>query len=183
MQGMVTCKGCGQELITSARSGRCVYCGRKANLFRAAAGTQTFTQRGAVKKARRAIREQAERISVTASVHIQKSPPDPLGGMTWQEAEVAACNWMRLHGYWGARLTPKGADGGIDIVSPVAIAQVKHHAKPVGLGEMQRIHGIARSVHKRALFFSFAGFSPKAREWARAHRIKMYRYPPFRKVD
>jgi hypothetical protein len=73
---------------------------------------------------------------------------------------------MKEHGFRDATVTPPGADGGIDIRSRHAVAQVKCHAKPVGLAEVQRLYGITESLRTTGVFFSSAGFTPKAREWA-----------------
>jgi hypothetical protein len=89
---------------------------------------------------------------------------------------------MQRHGYRDAALTRSGADGGIDVTSKKAIAQVKHHSKAVGLAEMQRLSGIANSTGRKALFFSTAGFTPKAMEWARRHGIEMYRLPSVSRI-
>jgi hypothetical protein len=59
---MATCKGCGRALVTSYWSGNCVFCGRKANVFRASAGKQTFTRRGAARAARKQVAERAEAV-------------------------------------------------------------------------------------------------------------------------
>lgn len=103
--------------------------------------------------------------------------------LTWQQAEAYACVWMQANGYVDARLSPPGADGGIDITSRAAIARVKHHAEAVSLTEMQRLFGIAQSAGKVALFFSAAGYSPKAIVWARARQLQIYSYPPVRRVN
>lgn len=48
--------------------------------------------------------------------------------LTWQQVEHACCMWMRANGYPDVRLTRFGADGGIDIESREAVAQVKHQS-------------------------------------------------------
>ena len=101
---------------------------------------------------------------------------------TWQEAELAAANWMRKHGYPDARCTPPGVDDGIDITSRAAIGQVKHHQTPIGIQELQRHYGIATAAGKQALFFALSGYTPRALKWARAHGVECYQYPPFRRV-
>ncbi|GAA2040702.1 hypothetical protein GCM10009740_37070 [Terrabacter terrae] len=210
--------------MTSYWSGKCVFCGRKANMFRASAGKQTLTRRGAARAAtnlakqrareaaeraeavqryqaeqraereraiaaRRAERERAiaaqraERERVKAAKRAEaEARQQRINGLTWQEAERLACRWMRENGYSDARLTPPGADGGVDVVSMSAIGQVKRHAKPVGLAEMQRMDSIALRQRKKALFFSTGGFTPKAKEWARDHKIELYEMPPVRRV-
>jgi hypothetical protein len=96
---------------------RCVFCGRKKGMFQQ--GTVTFTRRGAQRVARREI------------IRNVKQATD----MSWQDAELVVCDWMKMHGYLDARLTTSGADGGVDVVSRRAVAQVKHHLKPVGIRE------------------------------------------------
>lgn len=102
--------------------------------------------------------------------------------MTWQEAETYACAWMQLDGYLDARLTASGADGGIDITSGTAVAQVKHHAKPVGISEVQRLSGIAHGEAKQALFFAASGFTAAAQGWASENSVRCFVYPPVREV-
>ena len=48
---------------------------------------------------------------------------------------------------------------------------------------MQRMDGIAQHHGKKALFFSTGGFTPKAKDWARARRIEMYEMPPVRQAS
>lgn len=162
---MVRCKNCRRDLVTSGWTNRCVFCGKKANSFKASLGTQAFTKRGQQNAATAAVVKEATSASY----------------MTWQQAEHVALDWMIKNGYRDASLTKSGADGGIDITSRKAVAQVKHHQKPVGLGEMQRMFGIAQATGRKALFFSSAGYAPKAKEWAQAHGIVLYRFPPVRR--
>lgn len=143
---------------------RCIFCGRKKGIFQQS--EVKWTRRGAQRKAQRVIASQA-----LASAE-----------MTWQDAEVVCCEWMKGNGYRDARLTGAGADGGVDITSRKTIAQVKHHAKAVGLAEIQRLHGIATASGKNALFFSRSGFTKAAIAWASTHGIKCFRYPPVAQV-
>ena len=162
----VTCKGCGSPLVTVRSSSRCFICGKRAGAFRTGLGTTTWTKAGAAKVVNRNI---AQRVTESAA-------------MTWQDAERFVCHWMTRHGYRDARLTASGADGGVDVSSRKAVAQVKHHHMKVGLSEMQRIYGIAHSRQKRALFFSSGGFTPKALAWARSNGVETYTFPPVRRV-
>lgn len=185
---MVKCKHCGNPLYLTL-GGKCRMCRRQPGFFRSIAGTTTLTQGGAERAVRRKnsneiqrLKSEIGRVEREAARDIQslyQTPvTDGIHGMTWQAAEILACQWMRKNGYRGAEVTPPGADGGIDVESKDAIAQVKHHAAPVGLGEMQRLYGISVSTGKAALFFAASGYSPKALTWARRHRIECYTYPP-----
>ena len=89
---------------------------------------------------------------------------------------------MRSHGYRDARRTPPGADGGVDVVARKTIAQVKHHAKPVGIAEIQRLYGIATGRGVKALFFSQNGYTQQAMAWARQHDVQCYRYSPVQRM-
>lgn len=106
----------------------------------------------------------------------------PLAGMTWQQAEEFACKWMVKNGYRDAVVTAAGPDGGVDIRARKAVGQVKHHAKPVGLAEVQRLAGIARPERKKALLFSASGVTAAALTWARKNDIECYAYPPMRRL-
>src|SRR4051794_7925678 len=99
-------------------------------------GQQKFTRSG---QSKAALREVANVAQLSTA-------------MSWQEAEAIAFDWMRKHGYRDAALTKAGADGGIDVISKKAIAQVKHHLKPVGIAEIQRLSGIVHSTGRKALF-------------------------------
>lgn len=104
------------------------------------------------------------------------------GVMTWREAEVNCLDWMIRNGYRDVQLTKAGADGGLDIVSKTAVAQVKHHAKPVGISDIQRHYGIAQSAGKKALFFSTGGYTKAASTWALHHGMVCYKIPGFTRV-
>lgn len=153
----------------------------------------TLTQAGAEREIRRKRKgeirrlegeiKRIERDNQRKLAKLQRMPvSDAPQNMTWQAAEMMACEWMKKNGHWGAKQTPAGADGGIDIESISSIAQVKHHSSPVGLGEMQRLYGIAQSRRKKALFFSASGYSAPALEWAKKHRIECYTYLPVTRV-
>jgi HJR/Mrr/RecB family endonuclease len=132
-----------------------------------------ITRRGVLRLARRAIRREQREALAAAKRE---------GVMTWQSAELLCCDWMKRNGFRDAKCTAQGADGGVDVVSRKAVAQVKYHAKPVGVSEIQRIFGIARSEGKQALFFSNNGFTPKARTWAHENGVVLYRFPPFARI-
>lgn len=158
------CRGCGRELVTIVGSSQCVFCGRKKRVFQSA--STPLTRRGLEKKMRQVVVA-----STTAS-----------GLMTWQEAEINCLDWMKRNGFRDAKLTRRGADGGLDIVSKKAVAQVKHHQKPVSISDIQRHYGIAQSAGKQALFFSTGGYTRAAITWAHTHGVICYRIPSFSRV-
>jgi uncharacterized Zn finger protein (UPF0148 family) len=176
-----SCRSCGRPLVVKSGVNRCMFCGRKKGFFQPA--KKALTTRGAVKKANRAANRELNRAAKQiAETYQSANPGAPLGAMSWQVAEAVARDWMKQNGYRDARLTRPGADGGVDVESSDALAQVKHHAKPVRLPEVQRIYGIAVAERKKALIFGSAGFTPAAQEWANRHGVECYRFPPVRRV-
>ncbi|WP_366139885.1 restriction endonuclease [uncultured Kocuria sp.] len=84
---------------------------------------------------------------------------------SWEAAERSAALWLVRHGHSGARVTSGGADGGIDVVGPTVVGQVKHHGKPIGAPDIQRLAGAASAPRYRGrtrVFFSTRGFTPQA---------------------
>jgi hypothetical protein len=96
---------------------------------------------------------------------------------TWMAAEENAAAWMRDWGYPDARVTPPGRDGGVDVRSREALAQVKFEAAQVGAPALQRLVGArAREHHKELFFFSGAGFASTAVEYADTMDIALFQY-------
>ncbi|WP_181724509.1 restriction endonuclease [Nocardia gipuzkoensis] len=56
---------------------------------------------------------------------------------SFEAAENSAAQHMRALGFPDAKVTPRGADGGIDGTSSRAIAQVKWHTAPTGRPDVQ----------------------------------------------
>ncbi|MEV6225106.1 restriction endonuclease [Nocardia fluminea] len=182
---MKNCKHCASPLYLTL-DGKCRICRRNPGFFRSMGATTTFTQGGAERAIRRDLNAQigkVERDLANDLEQLYQTPViDGLHGMTWQAAEIMARDWMKQHGHLRAKLTPSGPDGGVDVESLLSIAQVKHHASPVGLAEMQRLYGIAQSTKKKALFFAASGYSANALVWAQKHKIECYVYPPIKRV-
>lgn len=96
---------------------------------------------------------------------------------SWERAEQNAAAWMRYWGYDDARVTQGGADGGVDVVSGSALAQVKFEAHQVGTPALQRLVGARRKdLHKHLLFFSGAGYARPAVEYADTMDIALFKY-------
>ncbi|MFD4460131.1 restriction endonuclease [Nocardia sp. NPDC058480] len=86
---------------------------------------------------------------------------------TPQDAEQLAARIMEGMGYHQVRVTPPGPDGGIDVWSTKAVAQVKFHQKPTGRPDIQKLYGARGLNHdQEMLFFSYAGFTKAAVECA-----------------
>lgn len=96
---------------------------------------------------------------------------------TWQQAEINAQQWMMTHGYPGARLTPPGPDGGVDIFSDRAIAQVKNCQNPVGPGPVHELADLtvySKYRGRQAVFFSTAGYTTEALSCGRERDVRLY---------
>lgn len=92
--------------------------------------------------------------------------PRPRGIASWRVAEDNAASWMRFWGYRDATVTPNGSDAGIDVRSRKAIAQVKYEAHNVGRPALQRLVGSRGRGAEELLFFTGAGYSKAAIEYA-----------------
>lgn len=85
--------------------------------------------------------------------------------INWQTAEMSAVQFMRENGYRDAQRTVSGADGGIDIISEWAIAQVKHYNREIGVEPIRQLAGVRskREFRERdAFFFSSGGYRKTA---------------------
>ena len=79
---------------------------------------------------------------------------------TSKQAEINARDVMRSWGYLDAESPSKGADGGIDVTSSRALAQVKWKASVAGRPDLQRLYGARGADTSRALyFFASSGYS------------------------
>lgn len=95
---------------------------------------------------------------------------------TAEDAERAACLKMRDLGFVDARLTKRGPDGGVDVWSTEAVAQVKAQTVPVGPSVIQAIFGIAQADQKIAVCFSLAGYSALAKDWASQAGVALFEF-------
>lgn len=82
-------------------------------------------------------------------------------------AELMAAHHMRTLGHLDARPTPVGADGGIDVTSRGAIAQVKCRAQITGRPDLQRLVGAREhDLTVELWFLSSSKYSSQAVEYA-----------------
>jgi hypothetical protein len=96
---------------------------------------------------------------------------------TDRDAELNAADQMQLLGYADARAMPVGADGGIDVFSKHALAQVKFKQSAAGRPDLQRLYGArGDQMHKHLVFFSLSGYSQPAIDYANTHHIFLYAY-------
>ncbi|HVW32536.1 MAG TPA: restriction endonuclease [Acidimicrobiia bacterium] len=92
------------------------------------------------------------------------------------DAEQVAAEWMRHLGFGDARCTGAGADGGVDVRSSEAVAQVKAQLSPVGRPELQALYGVARSEGRTPLFFSLMSYTAAALTWADEVAMPLFRF-------
>ena len=102
--------------------------------------------------------------------------PEPRLLRTPRDAETAARDWMIAWDHFDACLTREGADAGIDVDSSDAVAQVKAQTQPTGRPDVQRLSGVASVEGKAGYFFSIAGFTDEAQEWAERANIALFSF-------
>ena len=107
----------------------------------------------------------------------QMLPP----ALTWQDAELLAAAHMGGLGFAGARLTRAGADGGIDVEAPAAVAQVKHYLSPVGPRPVRELAGVARG--RTALFYCWTGYTAAAVTAAQDGGVALFTYTSAGQVE
>ncbi|WP_054374801.1 restriction endonuclease [Rhodococcus rhodochrous] len=97
------------------------------------------------------------------------------------DAEHFAAARMRGMGFGDAKVTASGPDGGLDIVSGGAVAQVKWRHAKVGRPDLQRLYGARGSDHSKYMLFftelfSEAPYTPQAVDYANEQGIGLFAY-------
>lgn len=93
------------------------------------------------------------------------------------EAEVNAALWMQVLGFHDADVTKISGDGGLDVLSSRAVAQVKLQFAPVGRPHLQNLVGAAvEHPGKMRLFFALKGYSAPAVTYAEQNGIALFSY-------
>jgi hypothetical protein len=95
--------------------------------------------------------------------------------MNADQAERFAADACRQLGFEGARVTPPGADGGIDVIDRQRnlYGQVKAWNKPVGRPDLQKLVG-ATPANSVRVFFSTSGYTQPAREYADTNKVALF---------
>jgi hypothetical protein len=126
-------------------------------------------QRKAANRARAAKRKGMQGLVKTSRCRIPKDSDD---------FENVCAEWMAKNGFPDAKRTPKGPDGGVDVVSSSAVAQSKFHpSQKVGAPDVQALVGSRVQLNKkRALFFNYGlGYTDQAIIAARQTKVLLYR--------
>lgn len=98
--------------------------------------------------------------------------------LDWQSAELAAVEHMKSLGFIDAQKTQSGADGGIDVESSLAAAQVKFYASPVGRPDIQRLRGAAHD-YRISVFYSTGGYTKEAVQYADGAGVALFLMDPY----
>ena len=98
-------------------------------------------------------------------------------------AELNAAEKMRSWSFTDAVATTGGADGGIDVRSSRALAQVKWKGAVAGRPELQQLYGAAAGGPQQLFFFSASGYSDQAIQYADQVGIMLMTYDPLGSVE
>ncbi|WP_430752683.1 restriction endonuclease [Paenarthrobacter sp. NEAU-H11] len=102
--------------------------------------------------------------------------PSAMASCNDRQAEFLARDWMLFLGESGCQVSPATRDGGADVVSGRFVAEVKHHAAPVGPALVRQIFGVATAEGKTALFFSLSGYSSASIEFGEQVKMALFVY-------
>ena len=103
--------------------------------------------------------------------------------MTADDFETSTAEWVRDCGVHASR-TPKGPDGGLDIVGPDFAGQCKFHpSRKIDSTDVQQFYGAAEQAEKpnRAFFHYGPGYSDNAIQAAQALGIELWDLDPKQK--
>ncbi len=103
-----------------------------------------------------------------------RARPRPQLIRDFNDSERVAAEWMRYFGYSNVGVMPVGPDGGVDVYSDEALAQVKAQASPTTRPQVQQHLGVCRAQGKEPVFFSLAGYTPGAVDWADANGMVLF---------
>lgn len=114
---------------------------------------------------------------------IDQDPPPTTGWRwsksptSWEDAEQLAADHMRHLGYQDVVVTPSRKDGGIDVISQGAAAQVKFHATPSGAPDIQALIGAVLDFPSK-LFYA-TEYTADAKAVAEARGVALFKMEPF----
>ncbi|NDZ93342.1 restriction endonuclease [Streptomyces sp. SID6673] len=102
---------------------------------------------------------------------------------TPHQAELNAQDQMRSWGFIDAVATTGGADGGLDVRSSRALAQVKWKGGVTGRPDVQNLYGARGAGTEQLFFFSASGYSDQAITYADQVGILLVTYDPLGAVE
>lgn len=100
--------------------------------------------------------------------------PRPVYGLDPRSAELLIQDWMVHWGFHDAKATPIGPDGGFDVISSNAAAQVKFRNQSSTLDQINSFHGACNSNYRHEIFVSKSGFTRPALETGTAYGMALF---------
>jgi HJR/Mrr/RecB family endonuclease len=93
----------------------------------------------------------------------------------WRDYEIAAALYLKVLGFRNVEVGKGSSDGGVDVRVPGRlVGQVKAHQAKVGRPPLQQIAGVAGAEEVNAVFFSRAGYTKTAEEWASTGGVGLF---------
>lgn len=105
----------------------------------------------------------------------RKPAPQPYG-VSHEGAEHLCGEWMTYLGATNVGITPPTRDGGIDILSDRAIAQVKNYSGTVGVEDVRAFHGVVLVDGRLGVFFTSGTYSRDAIAFAERAGMPLMTY-------
>lgn len=102
--------------------------------------------------------------------------PQPRLIKTPRDAGRYARDVLAALGFAATVVTPEGREGGIDVLGRDVVAQVKLEGVKTDAPKLQAFSGIASHERKNAAFFSLAGYTKAARDWAEHVGMALFEY-------
>jgi hypothetical protein len=103
--------------------------------------------------------------------------PQPRLVRDTDEAKQLAAEWVRWMGWKDAEATQVGSGQGVDVSGTKVAAQVKFGAVKIGRPVLQRLYGAGHAIGaEHWLFFSSAGFTGSANDWADVVGMGLFRF-------
>lgn len=102
---------------------------------------------------------------------------------TPHQAELNAQDQMRIWGFADAVATTGGSDGGIDVRSARALAQVKWKGGVTGRPDVQNLYDARGAGTQQLFFFSASGYSDQAVKYADQVSVMLMTYDPLGAVE
>ncbi|MHB8290448.1 MAG: restriction endonuclease [Acidimicrobiales bacterium] len=93
-----------------------------------------------------------------------------------RDAEIYASEMLAALGFEGVAVTGLGRDGGVDVRGRDVVAQVKLEGVKTDAPRLQALSGIAAHEGRSATFFSLAGYTRAALEWAERVDMALFEF-------
>ena len=97
-------------------------------------------------------------------------------GVSPEGAEILCAQWMSYIGFEGVQVTQFSGDGGVDIESQTAIAQVKHYGGSVGVSEIRELVGVSHVDGRTPIFFTSGSYTRDAMKFGDEAGVIMFIY-------